>query len=172
MPVETTPAFLIKVKQHTKMLEEIDSVTKSLQYKEHTLAACRGDLDELISDVSNEKTERGSPFYGFKLGTHYIGRFAEIVKYKLFESAVEKIQLGKHSELSTQEKLTVRKLLKCTVSTENECDSSTGRISMSERLIKRRKTCNLDNPYINCDFILGSVAEVERIWRQIHRARP
>ncbi len=54
-----------------------------------------------------------------------------------------------------------------------ECDSSaalssgpdSSRLSMTDRLKrKKQKFSEVQDRYINCDFILGSVAEVERIW--------
>jgi len=36
--------------------------------------------------------------------------------------------------------------------------------SFLQRYAKRAKTSCTDDEYINCDFILGSAAEVERLW--------
>ncbi len=44
----------LKVQKFKNMLSEIDVVTKSLQSRGHTLAACREDLDVLIECVAEE----------------------------------------------------------------------------------------------------------------------
>ncbi len=54
-----------------------------------------------------------------------------------------------------------------------ECDSSaalssgpdSSRLSMTDRLKRKKQKFNeVKDRYINCDFIFGSVAEVERLW--------
>lgn len=40
-----------------------------------------------------------------------------------------------------------------------------GGVNMKERLKKRRKRAEIAEDSLNCDFILGSVAEVDCLWR-------
>ena len=48
---------------------------------------------------------------------------------------------------------------------ENEEDVRTNEFpSISERLAKRRKLIVKNEQYVDCSFILGSVAEVEGVW--------
>lgn len=56
------------------------------------------------------------------------------------------------------------KILKLEQSTEHLRRTIQTEILMLERLVKRRKTIARTNNYMDCPFILGSVAEVERIW--------
>ncbi len=148
---------------YTRMLKEINDITKSLQSREQTLADCRHDLNVLIEAIEDEKQVTTSPFYGCRLGTKFIAANATIVKYPLFESGVVKIQKGKETDLNEGEKHAVRCLLKNHSSSTNTSEGSQP-TSKTEEIAKRRKNNGDDNTYINCDFISGSVATVERLW--------
>ena len=84
------------------------------------------------------------------------------MKYPDFEKGVIKIQEGCEEDMIEAEKKAVSILLK---KNDNECEMSYGvkMHSMEERLLKRRKTIS-SSKYINCKFIVGSVAEAERVW--------
>ncbi len=90
--VPTSVIFAKKTKKYAGMLRAIDEVTKSLQKDGHLVSDCRDDLDALIESVSDQRTEKSSPFYNCRLGTRYIARDAAIVQDVPFESAVVKIQ--------------------------------------------------------------------------------
>ncbi len=51
-------------------------------------------------------------------------------------------------------------------SVESSTDiTSTGPLSMTERIaLGKRKRMAKEEAYMNCNFILGSVAEVDRLW--------
>lgn len=51
------------------MLGEIDVVTKSLQTRDHTLCACREDLDTFISTIAEQIDKVNSALYRCMLGT-------------------------------------------------------------------------------------------------------
>jgi len=156
-------AYGQKVSKFKEMLSEINIATKMLQKKDATLSECRYVLDTLIESVNEEKYKEGAKFYKSKLGQKYISPNANIVTDKHFEAGVVKIQRGQSHNLSLIEKNAVATLLKpslATVVVEEETQEN----SFLQRYAKKAKTSCTDDEYINCDFILGSAAEVERLW--------
>lgn len=148
------------------MLREIDAVTKSLQTRGHTLAACRDDVRKLTSSVTAQRDTFGAPLYKCQLGTFYISSNAEIATNAIFESGVVKIQEGKEDTLSRHERRAVASLLKnsddaASIQDDEPCNPW---LPMEEQLSKKRKRNRSVSKYINCSFIPGSVAEVERLW--------
>ena len=103
-----------------------------------------------------------SPLFGCKLESNYIGSDAKCMKYPDLEKGVFQIQEGCEEDMTEAEKKTDSILLK---KNDHDCEMSYGlKIhSMEERLSKRRKTIS-PSKYINCSFIVGSVAEAERVW--------
>ena len=83
-----------------------------------------------------------------------------------FEFGVVKLQKGLHNELDENEKNAVCCLLKGNFLGElsPEAEYQEAALGMKERLAKRRKNEVSNDQYVNCDFILGSAAEVERLW--------
>lgn len=86
---------------------------------------------------------------------------------KLFESGVVKVQTGNADKLNRSE----NKSIACLLEGENEHYKekpepvhSRINLPMIERLKKARKNSD-SSIYIALAFILGSVAEVERLWR-------
>lgn len=98
--INTSSRLASRTERFAKMLAEIDVDTKSLQYRGHTLAECRDDLDVLIETVEEEKYQVGSALYQCKLATKYIDPDASIVMHPTFESGVVKIQKGLQAELT------------------------------------------------------------------------
>ncbi len=83
----------------------------------------------------------------------------------VFESAVVQIQKGFEDELTTEQKAAVKCLLKSSVNAGQESEKEDVlALTMLERLAKLRKKEVHNNKYIKCDFIFGSVAEVEYLW--------
>ena len=95
--------------------------------------------------------------------SEYSAPIASIVPKPTFEKAVVKIQSGLEEQLSAAEKDKVSMLRENVEESASQSDSSST-VTMAERLLKKRKTEVTRNQYTNCDFILGSVAEVERLW--------
>lgn len=104
-----------------------------------------------------------SPFYYSKLETKYIVQDSYIVKYRDFENGVVKIQDGEEKDLTITEKHPVRSLL---VSESNQSDPEKSNVASStaEGLAKKRYTTDTSGSHIDCIFIFGSVAKVERLW--------
>ena len=163
--MDESVAFGNKTKRYARMLKEIMVVTKSLQTNGYTLADCRECLDDLMKAVEEEKRMHSSPFYNCRLGDKYISPTSAIVKYRHFESGVVKIQSGKQHEITTDEEKAVKCLLAGNFVSEENNEIQVNPRSMIERINKRRKVSESNKTkYIDCSFILGSVAAVERLW--------
>eukprot|EP00171_Calliarthron_tuberculosum_P002661 IDg2661t1 len=158
--IDDSAHFLRKVTKYRTILGEINVVTKVLQKENSVLAMCRDSLDCLIEAVEEQKNIPQARLYGCMLGKKYIGQSTT------FEKAVVKIQKGLKNELSASEKFAAKCLL--VHETADEGESPKKIVSMQEMLTKRRKVQSLKISYINCDFILGSVAIVERLWSCAH----
>ena len=160
--VNTSPIFAARTSRHYRMLREIDAVTKSLQIRGRTLAECRGDIDTLIEAVREEKSKPGSDLFGCKLETKYIGPNSRVTVAPIFESAVNKIQEGLTKQLTDEERKAVKTLeVASSMTFEDASTSSTS--SMEQRLAKRRKLRS-SAEYMDAKFLLGSSAEVERVF--------
>lgn len=81
-----------------------------------------------------------------------------------FESGVIKIQSGCQDELNDLDNKAVAFLRSDPVYSTGNNVTDDSVLQMKQRLSKRRKTCTKKRTYIPCNFILGSVAEVERVW--------
>lgn len=161
--VNASPAFAGKVRRYHRMLSEINVITKVLQGKGRTLAECRGDLDTLISAVSDECNNVTSPLFGCRLTTKYIAADSAIVHSMNFENGIVKLQSGLASHLTDGERCAIAQLK------EESAPSSVGvgesaSTTMAERLAKRRKIASEASGYMDSRFILGSAAEIERLF--------
>ena len=162
LPIDATNVFADKVKRAGAMLREINSVTKELQKSGMTLRSCRTELNDLCMLISLSADKPHAAMYNCTLEQHYIGSNADIMTDPVFESAVIKLQENCPQDLSDAEKASVL-CLKVEETTDGNAEDS-DLLSMSERRKKRRKVAAIPKRYINCDFVLGSVAEVERLW--------
>ncbi len=146
------------------MLRTIDIVNESLQNNYHTLSECRDDLDVLMEALNEEKHNASSDLYQCRLGQKYISPTADIVQYPHFEAGVLKIQKGIENQMNEFEKAAVsisKKPISSSGTTGLGGTFSTNNIS--ELMAKRRKRDEETSNYIDCNFILGSVAR----WREI-----
>ena len=161
--VNSSVVIVAKTKKYYEIHAEIDVVTKLLQERRKTLASNHADLDTLIDAVQDEKNRRGSSLYGCRLGKKYIGVDAAVIHSRAFEQGVAKIQDGKESTLTDAERDAVKMLEKeCRnfgTQTRNECSAS-----MRTRLAKKRKVESCASIHVDTRFILGSAAEIERLF--------
>ena len=161
LQINKTTQFKNKVMRYCGYMKQINYSTKYMQTRKVTLAQCRDSLSMLIQDVEEGRNNRNSDMYRCPLGTKYIGEDAEIIRHKDFESGVCKIQNGSTELMTDEEKEACQSLL---LETEEDSSSSDEEISYEERL--RRRKMERENPsgFMDADFILGSAAEVERLW--------
>lgn len=165
LPIDASARFAEKATACGRMLKEINTVTKVLQTRSRSLTDCRQDIIDLQTAILVAADKPEQPLYNCKLGEKFIGTKSHLVTDADFESGVIKIQAGCPDELTDAEKTAVQ----CLKSDHAEAGSADGSsngeyLSMKERLAKRRKITATNRTYIPCNFILGSVAEVERVW--------
>ena len=159
----SNPAFTNRVTKYEKMLGSINVVTMELQRKGATISECRDALNSILEAVNDEKAMKSAPLYGCRLEGKYLSVDSTIVECPNFENGVTKILNKEENKLSDVEKHAVRNLRRNIPTYEDESVSPIF-MSMRERLAKRRKMNSRSEEYIDCKFILGSVAEAERVW--------
>lgn len=147
------------------MFGVINKVTKKIQEQGIRLAKGRAMLNGLIQLVSQQKncanTDQ-SPLGGCRLGTQYISATSAIVSDPHFESGVVKIQQRRTHTMTAEERDACQGLL-------HELDENhhvAQRIAPDgiEDILNAGDDSSREDEYINCDFILASTAEVERLW--------
>ncbi len=88
---------------------------------------------------------------------------SRIIHSQFFEQELIKLQSGLADTMSIKERNAVHALLEPeNNNTSSQVDDSFNRIA--ERLAKRRRIGDPSKDYIDCSFILGSSAEVERVF--------
>ncbi|KAI0565914.1 hypothetical protein FGB62_13g233 [Gracilaria domingensis] len=163
LDINDSLSFRNKVLRYTKQLQEINYTTKYLQTRLLSLSACQDALDMLQEDVSNGFDHRDSAFYCCVLQSKYITPNSDIFPNAVFERGVCKIQSNRAQELTIAESEACSRLLISNGLTQ--CfDTDGNNVSYSERLDRRKRQKKVLTEYRDCSFILGSVAEVERLW--------
>ncbi len=107
-----------------------------------------------------------SRLYQSKLGKTYISSLPSIVHSPHFESGVTKIQRNQIHLMYSLGKNACKRLLSPTTdsATTELHNQSSASMTVSERFeLRKRKREEETEKYINSDFILGSVAEIERL---------
>lgn len=99
------------------------------------------------------------------VGTTWIGDDANCVSYLTFESEVIMLQHGDEENLNRSEARSVSCLL---LPFQNPNPSavmeSENAVDMLMKIQPKKKTSRVQNKYMDPSFVLGSVAEVERLW--------
>lgn len=162
--MDESEEFAAKSERYMKMLSEVIVIKKLLQTHGNTIASCRGDLDALMKVVSSERTNVSFPIYSYKLSSKYISPSANIMTKSIFEIAVVKIQNKDELSLTTDEKNSVFNLRREIDPTSTRSSSRSILTTIEKHLNKKRKVQCKNDDFINCDFLVGSVAEVERLW--------
>eukprot|EP00171_Calliarthron_tuberculosum_P012024 IDg12024t1 len=116
---------------------------------------------KMLHEIDTNREESGSHWWGCKLRNKHIAIDATTAPNAIFEQGVVKIQRCREAAMTVNEKNACRKLLleNVTDGVGLEGESILNRISEN-----KRRCINKQTKYINCDFIIGSVAEVERLW--------
>ncbi len=165
------------VRRITGVMKEIDIVTKTLQTRGYRLGDGRTKVLSLLNTVENHRGRRNSIFYECSLGRSYFS-----LENKPFESGVIKIQKKLEHMMTEAEKEACSKLRVVEVANEvveggnsdeegrelSLVDIEAKRIKLDEERERMRGRGQTEQEsqikYINCDFILCSAAEVERLW--------
>lgn len=166
-PIDCSNQFLRRVEKLSKMMLEINTVTLVLQKRLLKLSGCRAALELLTQNVVNGKANTQSPFFRCKLKSVYIASDSEKLPDVHFLSGVCKIQMNQTGLMTIQEKEACEHLKIVPPDDLQEPQPAANLPTMAEQLKqisesnKRQRT---ETEYINADFILGSAAEVERLW--------
>lgn len=127
----------------------------------YILSDCRFSVDVLIEAVESGRKDVNSNFYGCLLGSKYLSPTANKVTDPYSKSGVVKIQNNQAGSMSTLDMAACESLLLEQQTTSYESGSSLSTIAHKLADVKRRF---VTNKYLNCGFIIGSAAEVERLW--------
>ncbi len=103
-----------------------------------------------------------SYLYGCRLEKKYLAIDATIAPDTKFESGVVKIQRGSATGMADAEKSAWEKMRAPSTTMGNEVSHAA--MSVVERIaLQKRRRLDDSHKYVNCDFISGSAAEVERL---------
>lgn len=130
-------------------------------------------LDVLTNSVTKEKERSCSLFSKITLGTKYIKIDNDLSTYPIFETGVAKIQQGfVYEEMMTLEKEVICKSLlndnldihKTDSNDEENRHDFAKAVADGEKFNAREVSGKLK--YIYCNFILGTVPCIERLWNE------
>jgi hypothetical protein len=179
--LDRSSTFLSNTIKYEQWMSCINTITKKLQEKCLSLAKAHHLLDILESEVNSRKDKQQDKLFGctFVRVKSSLDN-SSTCPNKDFETGVVKIQLGKWADLSDAEKSACLPLLKPISttndsSTNNDADVSDGddnqepgspdfEARVCRSLEERENEGQDESPYVNCNFIFGSTAEVERLW--------
>ena len=162
LDIDESAAFARKVDRYQKQLYHINLTTKFLQTRLLPLSMCVSSLDMLHEDIEEHKQNDQHNLYRCKLKKKYTVNHSSIVVDHYFESGVKKIQENNIHLMTENEHLACSKLRLETINNSSQDENE--ELSYMERIMKRQKKSDSEYNYGNCHFILGSVAEVERLW--------
>lgn len=164
----TTNSFLSKMRKHNRYLKKIKSTSKGcLQERGCPLACLQDMLDYICDRVEKGFGKEGDDFEFCTLKKKKLDLATNYDTDKAFVRGVIKIQKKMEDEMTEEEVEACEVLLKQDV----EGGSSGNDASPSEKSFedvmfekKRSYTKAFSSKYVDCRFILGSGAEVERVW--------
>jgi hypothetical protein len=181
--VDDSTSFKISSENIRKQFVDINLATVAMQTKYYTLSHCRTDLDRLTAHTSIQHYEPGSHWYKNKLKRTYISPRSEKLTSPCFISGVVKIQEKDFARMSMDE-IEACKALKLPGERTNNNHHAGGtrprktfKEVMADRGRSALKKHKLESTsdhggYIDCQFILGSAAEVERCWSEARYILP
>ena len=165
----------------TKMLAEANIVTKCLQRKHDVLYNSQKTIKAFDERIKRKRAagDKTHPLYHCTFVRNRTLPDGPLSPDHKFESAVCRVQGGAEQNLDFAEKSTLNRVLKTAVrSTEPETDldddcnatpvpGSPGLLAEIKQAEAKRKAASsraYESKYVNLDFVLGSAAEVERLW--------
>jgi len=161
--VNRSEAFKVRAEKYRDMLREINAATTELQKRHNSLSDCRYIIDTLLEEIEKYSSDSSSALYNCKLKDKYIGTSAQIMTDPVFESGVIKIQRNEYQSITINKNRACKKLrIQNAIYTAPENPTFQ---TMAEKVAaKKKRKLEATTKYMNCSFILGSVAEVERLW--------
>jgi hypothetical protein len=179
--MDQSSAFEARAKKIPKMLKAINDITTELQQSKLTISSCRSFLDLLIEEADSQRNIITSEWHNNKFGVKYIGPTSNKIppQSRDFLSGVIKIQRGHASELTLEEKNACKRLKEAPPvngvavdeSEEEEEETFAARLAKvkesaagTNKRSHNQMMSGGQDEYVNCDFVVGSAAEVERQW--------
>jgi len=163
-----------------KILKPLAIATKNIQEKHFTLSQSDNTIvvtEQVLAQIMDTVLADHDEDFVLDLGRCQLSndnkRFVGSRANFHFQTGVIKIQERKHQFLDDNEKRECEKLLKENNNTvvQQDNDNEDDEDALLERInaaAERQRAEDVD-PYINCDFVLGSSAEVERVWSMCTR---
>jgi hypothetical protein len=171
------PSYVFKreAKNTTAMLSDINTVAVSLQEQLLPLYRCRDLQDVLILTAEEGRSNVASPWHRNSFGKVYIAPDSFKRPARTFANAVCKLQKRQGYTLSMAEKQAIDKWLENPAAAGVQ-SNGTATVSLADRLLQlkgsnigeKRKADDNDGLNTNddscLDHVIGSAAEVERLW--------
>ncbi|CAJ1956327.1 unnamed protein product [Cylindrotheca closterium] len=161
-------------KQAQKMLQNLKFIQRRLTTKGHPLSSCREDIQSLLDYADAHSHDIESQWFDHKLGTKYIHPLSKKLKDVNFISGVCKIQRKKFALLNDVETTACQQLKRPTMAASpvGRADDFKAFVCRKERQaslpsrdnISLRSIYHLEEEYSDCDFIIGSSSEMEKVW--------
>lgn len=162
--IKRSQAFKLKVEKYVKQLREINVVTVELQKRNLSLSDCRVAIDALLESILEAENDHSHPLFACTLGKHYLDMGAAIVADRHFESGVLKLQQGEASELTDDQRMACSRLRKTLPQDSSQVTEASNSLVDKIARVRKRARRSSGESYVDSRFILGSVAECERLW--------
>jgi hypothetical protein len=181
--LDRSTGFLSKTQKYEKWMSCINTITLKLQERCLPLSKAHHLMEFLESEIASRREKEFDQLNGctYTRVKSHLGH-PDLCPNRFFETGVVKIQLGSWPNMTDAEKRACRSLLKSSVSDEEASDSESDQSGSPDPdhhqepgspdfearaqkfLEEKEKDDQAENPYVNCNFVYGSTAEVERLW--------
>ena len=154
-PMDTSPVFQEELKDKLETLLSLNEMTMYLQKSGLGLSEAM-----LLFDIALNQDE-ASGFSGIGVDPSYLDLSNSVFSNAHFLSGVSKLQRNKSHELTTREKEEVKNLR-----TPSPVRVAVEAVESERNLLTALKKRKAEEPetYIDCDFILATAVDVERLW--------
>lgn len=170
--------FKNNVSKFATYFEKFHNTHVAMEKRGLRLCDCRNQLDSWVTMMEADLPV-DHDLFGCDLEMKYISDNAEIIENANFERGVVKIQRNEAALLTDAEKEAVKGLRRVPPAVAADAAAAAGMMddpdpivlssptklaSAMDRKREREQATAGQDAYINCDYITGSVAEVERLW--------
>lgn len=165
--INASNSFKLEALRYEKMLQFFDIATLELQKRGATLYECRVVIDALVESIDANSEIAHSAMFDCRFTPKRVLLKGIHSPNSHFESGVAKIQSGEVGLMTQQEKSACKNLELSSsenIPSENESECDTEHQLSRAIKNKKRKVVGGTKKYINTRFILGSSAEMERVW--------
>ena len=163
--INDSNVFKEQAQKFENMLKYFNIATKELQKQKSSLHSCRCVIDSLLEEIEAKKDDIDSDLYDCKFFPKRVSIKGTLSPSSDFESGVCKIQSDSIGLMTEAEKQACVILSKTRNSSTVCEDSNSKNLSFEQKIARKKRRFEKNtSSYINCDFILGSSAEIERVW--------